>query len=113
MMRGRDFTLFYGILNRSISICFNMLNVLLAGNLPPFASVRVIVEEQGQYLVIEHSRCSYSFPGGFVRWREHPIQAAQREGKEETGLHLSIGNVLGYYADPRSNFDAINTLTII
>ena len=39
-------TLLYDLLKRGVSLCFNTLNVLLGGNLPPFGSAAVIVEEQ-------------------------------------------------------------------
>jgi ADP-ribose pyrophosphatase YjhB (NUDIX family) len=90
-----------------------MLNFLLAGNLPPFVCVCMIVEEQGRYLVIESPKDRFTFPGGFVRWREYPAQAAQREGKEETGMLLHINDVIGHYAYPSKHFKSASTLDIV
>ena len=104
--------MFYDLLYKLVSIPFNILNLIFAGKLPPFVRVCVIVEEQGKYLTIENTRGRLVFPGGFMRWREHPVQAAQRESEEETGLHLHIGDIIGYYSDISSSFDRMSTLTI-
>ncbi len=73
-----------------VVICFNLLNMLLGGNLPPFVCVCMIVEEEQRFLVIEQLDGKVSFPAGFVRWKESPEQAAIREGEEETGLQLRL-----------------------
>lgn len=104
--------MFYALLYKLVSIPFNILNLLLVGKLPPFVRVSVIVEEQNKYLIIEHAPNRFGFPGGFMRWNEQPIQAIQRESKEETGLHLHIGDTIGYYSDISSRFDRMSTLTI-
>lgn len=104
--------MFYALLYKLASISFNILNLLSVGKLPPFVCVRVIVEEQDKYLIIEHSPNRFAFPGGFMRWDEQPIQAIQRESKEETGLQLHIGDMIGCYSDSSSRFDRMSTLTI-
>ncbi len=60
-------TLLYDLLKRGVSLCFNTLNVLLGGNLPPFGSAAVLVEEQDCYLVVELPRGRVVFPGGKKR----------------------------------------------
>src|SRR5947209_6502920 len=87
----------YDLLKMLVSLCFNLLNTLLGGKLPPFASAAVIVEQDNRYLVIELPRGRLAFPGGFMKWRETPVQTAQREGKEETGLDLRIGQLINVY----------------
>ena len=52
-------TLLYDLLKRGVSLCFNILNVLLGGNLPPFGSAAVLVEEQDRYLVVELPQHEY------------------------------------------------------
>jgi ADP-ribose pyrophosphatase YjhB (NUDIX family) len=104
---------FYSLLKRCVGIFFNVLNVCLAGNLPPFGCVCVIVEEQGRFLLFKRSKHNYTLPGGFMRWREHPVQAAKREAEEETGLRLRIGDVVCYSSNINTQFDHMNTLTII
>ncbi|HLX57548.1 MAG TPA: NUDIX hydrolase [Ktedonobacteraceae bacterium] len=105
--------MFYRFVKKLFSLSVNIFNFLLAGNLPPFVGVRVITEEQGRYLVIESPKDHFTFPGGFVRWREHPAQAAQREGKEETGLNLHISDVVGYYSCISTNFRSASALDIV
>ena len=111
-MIGRKLTLFYRLLERLAAICFNILNILLAGNLPPFGSICLVVEEQGRYLVIERPSGFFVFPGGFMRWHEYPTQTAQREGREETGLELCIGDVVNIYPNPSVHIFRMSTLTI-
>lgn len=105
--------MFYHLLTKLSGICFNILNWILGGNLPPFGCVCIFVEEQGHYLVIESAKGQCTLPGGFIRWRETPAQTVQREGKEETGLDLRVGNVLSYYSKPSRRFDAMSGLVII
>lgn len=48
---------------------------------------------------------SWSLPGGGIRWRESPLNAAVRELAEETGLQLSPSTVkeLGSFPNPYKN----------
>ena len=104
--------LFYRLLKVTFGFLANMLNFLLAGNLPPLVGVRVIVEEQGRYLVIATPQGHSTLPGGFMRWREQPDQAAQRECKEETGLQVEVGGVVGSYAYVCSSFGGTSGMDI-
>lgn len=88
----------YEFFKMFVSMCFNLLNKLLGGELPPFATAAVIVEEDNRYLVIERPSKRLAFPGGFLKWREKPAQTAKREGKEETGLDLHIDHLINIYA---------------
>ncbi len=103
----------YRALKKIASVFFNILNILLAGNLPPFGCVCVIVEAQDRYLALERPGGTLVFPGGFMRWKEQTVQTAQREGKEETGLDLRIGEIVGYYSSPTDRFDGMSTLTLV
>jgi ADP-ribose pyrophosphatase YjhB (NUDIX family) len=103
----------YTLLTKLVAIFFNLLNVLLAGNLPPFGCVCVIVEDHNKYLVIERSAGGYVFPGGFMRWREHPRQTVVREGREETGHQLEVGELIGYSSTATRHFTLMSTLTLI
>src|SRR6266849_6281110 len=78
-----------------VGIFFNLLNFLLAGNLPPLGCVNIVVEEQGRYLVIQRPQGHIVFPGGFMRWREHPEDTGVRECREETGLQVKITSLIG------------------
>ena len=110
---GRQLTLFHSLLKKLIGICLNTLNFLLAGNLPPLGSVCVVIEEQNRYLFIEHPEGYCSFPGGYMRWREDPVRAVQRECLEETGLHLRVGDMVGYRSTVGTEFGSISSLIII
>lgn len=102
----------YGLLYQSASVFFNVLNLLLFGNLPPFGSVTVIVEDHGRFLVLKRGR-KYTFPGGFMRWREHPMQTARREVYEETGLHVNIGDLIGYHSAESTGAARMSTLILV
>jgi ADP-ribose pyrophosphatase YjhB (NUDIX family) len=104
--------LLYRALGKFASICFNILNVFLAGNLPPLGCACVIVEEQGRYLVLRRPEGELVFPGGYMRWREHPTHTAQREFKEETGLQVHLHDVIGCYPKVSTHFGRMSTLTL-
>jgi ADP-ribose pyrophosphatase YjhB (NUDIX family) len=103
----------YQAFKKLVSVCFNIFNFLLGGNLPPFACATVIVEEQNRFLVIKRPNGRLSFPGGFMRWREYPMQTARRECKEETGLDVRIGEIIGYRAHASNRIDRMSVVNII
>jgi ADP-ribose pyrophosphatase YjhB (NUDIX family) len=106
-------TLLYDLFKRGVSLCFNTLNVLLGGNLPPFGSAAVIVEEQDRYLVVELPRGRVVFPGGFMTWREDPIHTAQREAQEETGLLVRVDHLIGTYFSASDSFVNMSTVSCV
>lgn len=105
--------LLYRMLKRSVGIFFNILNFLLAGNLPPFGCVSIVVKHQDSFLVIERPEGGLVFPGGFMRWKESPVQTALREGMEETGLKLKVNDLVGYSSNASDHITRMSTLTII
>jgi ADP-ribose pyrophosphatase YjhB (NUDIX family) len=103
----------YELLKRGVSVFFNTLNILLGGHLPPLGCAAVIVEERDHYLVVELPRGRVVFPGGFMTWREHPAQTAQREAQEETGLLVRVGELIGTYSSTSDRFTSMSTVSSV
>ncbi len=103
----------HSLLKKLVGVCLNILNVLLAGNLPPLSCVCVVVEDQNRYLFIDHVEGYCSFPAGYMRWREDPIHAAEREGLEETGLHLRMLGLVGYRSAVSPQWSSVNSLLLV
>ena len=103
----------YDMLKQCVSIFFNLFNKLLGGKLPPFGSACVIVESQNHYLVIELPHNRVVFPGGFMNWNETPRQAAEREGREETGLVLRADDLIGYYPSVSDKITNMSTISFV
>ena len=76
----------------------------------PKVGVGVVVrDEQGRLLLVqrgvEPERGRWSLPAGFLDATETPQEAAARECKEETGLDVVVGTLLGLYpAGPGTSF---------
>jgi 8-oxo-dGTP diphosphatase len=62
-----------------------------------------LVVEGGRFLAIRRGRApalgEWDIPGGFCEEREHPAAAAVREVREETGLPVELGPLVGLYLD--------------
>ena len=69
--------------------------------LDPKLAACVIPERDGQVLLlqraIEPGRGKWVMPGGFVDRGEMPADAARREAREEVGLDVDIGELLGVF----------------
>jgi 8-oxo-dGTP diphosphatase len=62
-----------------------------------------LVVHDGRLLLVRRAhepwRGSWDVPGGFCGPREHPSETAAREVREETGLVVRVGDVLGMWID--------------
>ncbi len=70
----------------------------------PRVIAAVIVEHNGRVLLqqraMEPGRGGWTFPGGFLEMGESPDVGAAREAKEEVGLDVTLGQLLGVYTRP-------------
>lgn len=68
----------------------------------PLPTVDIIIEVEGGIVLIERKNepFGWALPGGFVDYGESLEQAAVREAREETSLHVSNLRLLGCYSDP-------------
>ena len=59
-----------------------------------------IFNEKGEVLLQKRADSSkWGFPGGAIELGETPQMAAAREVKEETGLDVEVGKLIGIYTD--------------
>lgn len=105
--------LFYRSLGLIAAASFNLFNLLLKGNLPPFGSACVIVREGERYLLLVRSDGTAGLPGGFMRWHEDPVETALRECKEETGLIVRLLDQVGCFSRPARSWHRMSTLTVL
>jgi ADP-ribose pyrophosphatase YjhB (NUDIX family) len=70
----------------------------------PRVIAAVIIEHDGLVLLeqraIDPGRGGWTFPGGFLEFGETPSAGAAREAKEEVGLEVTMGPLLGVYTRP-------------
>jgi 8-oxo-dGTP diphosphatase len=67
----------------------------------PVPGAQALVERDGRVLLgrrrYDPSAGLWDIPGGFVDEHEHPEEALRRELREETGLEIDIGELLGIW----------------
>ncbi len=71
--------------------------------LDPKLAVAVVIEREGRLLLGRHGEGTrepgkWSFPAGFVERGERVEDAARREVREEVGLRVELGPLLGLYS---------------
>jgi 8-oxo-dGTP diphosphatase len=69
----------------------------------PKVAAAVLVERQGEILLVRRGnqpyRGDWSLPAGFIDAGEDPVEAAERECLEETGLQVRVTGLLDVIAD--------------
>lgn len=104
---------FYRLLGHAAGIFFNAMNLLMAGNLPPFGCVYLVVREQGRYLLLEQTDGEVVLPGGFMRWCEKPPETGRRECEEETGIQVRVCEMIDCFSCPATSPFHMSTLALI
>jgi ADP-ribose pyrophosphatase YjhB (NUDIX family) len=70
-----------------------------------------LVIDRGRVLLLrrglEPQIGKWTFPGGYVDLGESPSAAALRETREEVGMQVELGQVLGVYTDPVNPISAV------
>lgn len=71
----------------------------------PKLAVAVVIARDGRLLFGRRAAGAreagrWSFPGGFVERGEKVEEAATREAREEVGLDIELGDLLGLYSSP-------------
>ena len=59
----------------------------------------LISNPEGEILLIRSPRRGWEFPGGQVETGETLMQALEREVREEAGITISIGELVGVYSN--------------
>lgn len=64
-----------------------------------------VVNEAGQVLLQKRGDSGlWGFPGGAIELGESPEAAAIREAREETGLEVAVGDLIGIYTDCQMSY---------
>ena len=70
----------------------------------PRLTVDIVLIENNSVLLVKRKYEPYkgywAIPGGFVEYGEKVESTGVREMKEETGLNVEIGRLVGVYSDP-------------
>jgi 8-oxo-dGTP diphosphatase len=76
----------------------------MTGTRNPAPTVDVVISLPGDRVVLVARRfppLGWALPGGFVDVGETVEAAARREAREETGLAVTLTDLVGVYSDPR------------
>jgi 8-oxo-dGTP diphosphatase len=81
----------------------------------PRLTVDAIIEIGGGIVLVRrrHPPLGWALPGGFVDIGETVAAAARREAREETGLEVTLTELLGVYSDPRRDPRGFHTVGLV
>src|SRR5215472_19621 len=81
-----------------------MKNPYKNAKLPKLTVDAWIRDRRGRLLLVQRGRPPFQgrwgLPGGFCEWKETAEKCCAREAKEETGLTVKVGKLLGVYSKP-------------
>jgi 8-oxo-dGTP diphosphatase len=81
-----------------------MKNPYKNARLPKLTVDAWIRDRRGRLLLVQRGRPPFlgrwGLPGGFCEWKETTEACCAREAKEETGLTVKVGRLLGVYSKP-------------
>lgn len=70
----------------------------------PKPCANAVVVDRGKVLLVRRAQPpwedAWGCPGGFCEIGEHPIETAEREVLEETGLRIAVTGYIGVWVDP-------------
>ncbi|MDY6322199.1 MAG: NUDIX domain-containing protein [Succinivibrio sp.] len=75
----------------------------MAARFKPNSTVALIIEHQGKFLMVEElnedqgNRRVFGMPSGHIEAKESILDAAVREGREETGCEVELLSLTGIY----------------
>ena len=79
-----------------------MESAFLTPSSGPTPTVDIVIEVEDRIVLIrrKHPPPGWAIPGGFIDAGEKAQDAAVREALEETGLRVTLTDLLGVYSDP-------------
>ena len=78
---------------------------------PKVAVVTVIFNPSGEVLLVKRDEELWALPGGYADIGLGPIQNAEKEVREETGLEVKVESLIGVYDSNISEFPTVGRQT--
>ena len=80
------------------------MNPYTKKKMPRLTVDALVRDRRGRVLLVRRGRPpfegSWALPGGFCEWKETTESCCARETKEETGVRVRVGKLLGVYSEP-------------